>query len=995
MREILILACAHPHTRFSCFARHGVAELSHQQSREIEQHHARHGSSTTSSSAKAVAVDGLQRAARRTADEFQRFTATVYDAAKTAVEESLAEQERRRQYSLMMKQQNPATTYLDDFGIPKDDSLLQHADLQDESSLLQHGYTQPFGQNPRTRGDFVEIPRFRRPQANAEGWGAAANLDLYFTSLYSYFYHRGMVPLVCKGVVSLLTLFMTLALSIFLFVYVDWKKLILCIDESTCESDFVQGYIVRRPFSKQSAWTLVVALYILIFSAYTSFAVWSFFRQIREALQAKWVFEERLGIPAHRLEGGAVEWDRDVVEKLVELQASGEYRIAIHGKEIDALVVANRILRKENFLVALFNRGLLDLSVPFIDNCLFCPSIELSLYFSILSFMFNHKYHVRPAFYLDPGALRRRFILCGVAHAIFMPFLLFFLTLHFGLQNAYDWKSTKQYLGPRDWSLSAKWRFREFNELPHVFERRLAPSHQAAEGYLKLFGQKEIVTALGRILVFVGGSLGAVLVGFAAINDAILLHVKIADWNLLWYAGIVGVIYSTGKSMIPSGDARPSYVKNMYEAMDNALANVATHTHYYPDVWLKRGWDKNTHAGFTSMYKFKAQLFMQEILAAFVAPYVLCVSLPPCAESICEFVLATKTEISGAGEVCGFATFDFDKFGDESWEGRTLGKTEFFAGSLSQSIMQSGDIEQATRQFPKPRAREGKMEKSFFSFKASHPQWKCPESGQQLVDRVAQYQREETAALSREQQLHIEAAARQLETLARLEEVHSSSYGLPPRVDDSHIPRVQAPADEGAGAVPQTHPPPRPPPEIFAHYNPQTSALGLGSTDHNDRIGSLGPFALNSPPLPMPGIPRQSSGASLPFSTIPRQASGGSLPFSTAPRQSSGTSPTPSSRSGVPSQMALSAELRRILNMSTLDADVSVSGSLMEMEDDGRRAERQYLWLQRYHTHLAAQNASTSSEPLPRDLAGQRGSASSGAPVDGPHTRSLNLGPTH
>lgn len=905
--------------------------MSHQQSREIQQHHARHTNGHLS-----IPVDGLHRAARRTADEFQRFTSTVYDAAKTAYQESVAEQQRRRHYSIL-RRQNPATTYLDDFGIPKDDSLL-HEDAMDDG-LGYDALTQP-------QGDFVQIPRFRRFQANAEGWGAAANLDLYFNSLYQYFYHRGLTPLVCRGVVQILTMFITVALSIFLFVYVDWAKLKTCIDESTCENNFLEAYIVRRPFSKRTTWTLLVSLYVLMFVAYGVFAVWSFFRQIRDALQAKWVFEERLGIPAHRLEGGAVEWNKDVVEKLMELQASGEYRVAIHGGDIDALIVANRIMRKENFLVALFNRGLLDLSVPLVGNCLYCPSVELSLYFSILNYMFNQQFHVRPAFYLDPAALRRRFMLCGVAHIFFMPFLLFFLTLHFGLQNAYDWKSTKQYLGPRDFSLSTKWKFREFNELPHAFERRLAPSYEATESYLKLFGQREVVTALGKVLVFIGGSLGAVLVAFAAINDAILLHVKIADWNLLWYAGIVGVIYSAGKSMIPSGEARPRYVKNMFAAMDEALENIAAHTHYYPDVWRKRGWDKSVHAAVASMYQFKAQLFLQEILAAIVAPYTLCVSLPRCAEPICEFILATKTELPGAGEVCGFATFDFDRFSDESWEGRTLGKTDALVGSLSQSIMQTGDIEQATKQFPKPQAREGKMEKSFFSFKAAHPGWKCSESGQKLVDRVDQYQREETAALSREQQLHIEAAARQLETLARLEQERRTMSTMIPEVDDSHIPLTQAGAPVAEGA-----------PETLSNLTGYPRDPGLVSRELQDAGDPLNSSVFN-PNLETAGLIRRPIG----------QASvGGGLAGSSLPRQPSGMSLTRSDRSMMPHPLGLSSELRRILNMSTLDGDVSVAGSLLASdEDDERRAERQYLWLQRYHAHVAARaQGGALSEPLP------------------------------
>jgi hypothetical protein len=45
------------------------------------------------------------------------------------------------------------------------------------------------------------------------------------------------------------------------------------------------------------------------------------------------------------------DWDRDVVTKLLELQQSGQYRIAIHGQMSDALVVAQRITQGK------FSRG--------------------------------------------------------------------------------------------------------------------------------------------------------------------------------------------------------------------------------------------------------------------------------------------------------------------------------------------------------------------------------------------------------------------------------------------------------------------------------------------------------------------------------------------------------------------------------------------------------------------------------------------------------------
>ena len=93
-----------------------------------------------------------------------------------------------------------------------------------------------------------------------------------------------------------------------------------------------------------------------------------FYNTIRDAFQSKYIFEDKLGITARKLEGGTVEWSQ-VVSKLLQLQQSGEYRIAIdqrHGQDSmkDQLVIAQRIMRKENFMIAFFNLNLFDLSIP-------------------------------------------------------------------------------------------------------------------------------------------------------------------------------------------------------------------------------------------------------------------------------------------------------------------------------------------------------------------------------------------------------------------------------------------------------------------------------------------------------------------------------------------------------------------------------------------------------------------------------------------------------
>jgi hypothetical protein len=94
----------------------------------------------------------------------------------------------------------------------------------------------------------------------------------------------------------------------------------------------------------------------------------------------------------------------------------------------------------------------------------------------------------------------------------------------------------------------------------------------------------------------------------------------------------------------------------------------------------------------------------------------------------------------------------------------------------------------------RPKAKMGKMEKSFFNFKAIHPDWKCASSGQNLLDRMQQYRSEQAHAIARERQHHIAAAVRQLATLREVElqnnEIDMSKLNLDPNQINEQYVRV-------------------------------------------------------------------------------------------------------------------------------------------------------------------------------------------------------------
>jgi autophagy-related protein 9 len=100
--------------------------------------------------------------------------------------------------------------------------------------------------------------------------------------------------------------------------------------------------------------------------------------------------------------------------------------------------IANRLMRKENYLIALFNKEILDMTLPipfFRNRQLFSKTLEWNLSYCILDFVFNEQGQVRPLFLRDThrralcDGLRRRFLFAGFMNVICAPFIVVYLIM--------------------------------------------------------------------------------------------------------------------------------------------------------------------------------------------------------------------------------------------------------------------------------------------------------------------------------------------------------------------------------------------------------------------------------------------------------------------------------------------------------------------------------------------------------------------------------------
>jgi autophagy-related protein 9 len=107
-------------------------------------------------------------------------------------------------------------------------------------------------------------------------------------------------------------------------------------------------------------------------------------------------------------------------------------------QRMDAHDIANRIMRQDNYFIAMINRDVLDLTVPipFLKNRLFLTRIlEWNINLCIMKYVFDEQGQLRTAFVRDThkrllsDGLRRRFIFAGFMNMIFAPFIVIYLLL--------------------------------------------------------------------------------------------------------------------------------------------------------------------------------------------------------------------------------------------------------------------------------------------------------------------------------------------------------------------------------------------------------------------------------------------------------------------------------------------------------------------------------------------------------------------------------------
>ena len=576
-------------------------------------------------------------------------------------------------------------------------------------------------------------------------WPLESNLDLFYNQLYTFWKAKGWASTVAKGAADVLTLGFTILFSTFMLAMVRWSALTAaCHNEATCGTfeQFIDARWLSHPAGTLGGF--VVFLYFLLFAAYWCFAALVLaLYTVPTAGRMHAFYTDVLRISARELT--TVHWSV-VVEKLGEAARDRRFLVA-SADQTSPLSVANRIMRKENFLVAFFNEErLLDIKVPGFRTLFMSPLTQNLLYACVLNEMFSDGTFALRASFRQAARLRRRFVRYGLLTCALLPFLLIFMTLQFFLKHAHDWKSGQAAGGAssgRAYSPAAKWRFREYNELEHVLELRLGRSVKHANVYGKLFPHPTLAIA-ARGVVFVTGALLGLLAAVSVLNEDRLLFMSLGGRQLFFYGTVLGAIFAGARSLVP---IQQEYVIDP----EVTMKRVASHTHYFPRAGAPVPWAGrcHTHAvkeDFNRLFQHKIMLFVGELISVVWTPWLLLVSLPAKAGAIVDFVLESKVSTRDMGDMCKFATFDFEQLARQESRhvaaGHVVAATGSSGGGGGGGGGGSGTLS---------RAQRDKMQKSCLNFAEAHPDWRAGRGAADFIGGAARYAAEKNEARARAQ----------------------------------------------------------------------------------------------------------------------------------------------------------------------------------------------------------------------------------------------------
>lgn len=492
-----------------------------------------------------------------------------------------------------------------------------------------------------------------------------SDLDGFFKNIYEYYYNRGFSNIFTGLLLDNISYLFSIHFTIFNLYFIQWSKIFqLCISDNTCNlevTDYITFvYLENYLNSFFLLYSLLISYYLVYFYKSLSF--------LYKMKKMKSVYIHKLHIKQKEMEN--MKFD-DILERLIDLQKTENFcRVKENLTKFD---VISRILRKENYCIAMISNTVLDLEIkikiPFkkkeINLNLFSNYFYNNLSECILNFAFPPGDVCINSKFFNLRYLQFKMFIFMIFEIFFIPPVILFKIIFWIFKNAEGFSKTSRNVNTsftqKLWSSYIQIIFRNYNELPHHFENRINSSYKPLNDFMNCFKDR-MISILGKFVIIICGSFIFLVFIISTIDDRLLLELKFMGKKFVWLTFIVGLILSIlgGASNNLRSNFEEDYIENIqikeefYKNFVNKIINVPFEFRQGQNFSsIFKIVSKNYELGVLSLFK--------EILSILTFP-VLWIKIILKAPNIIKFFKSYSKSIEGIGTVYSYSIMDLNNF---------------------------------------------------------------------------------------------------------------------------------------------------------------------------------------------------------------------------------------------------------------------------------------------------------------------------------------------
>ena len=473
--------------------------------------------------------------------------------------------------------------------------------------------------------------------------------DKYLKSIYRYYIKGGYKGLLSNIIKNIIINIFTLLFSTFILLMIDWTKIIDC-EKNDCNE--LNDILYKKAFNINGFKDYFVITYFIIYSFDCFFKLIKNIRYIKENNKIKKLFYDDLKITDEILRG--MKWN-DILKELVYKHNNEEVKIFSNWYKITPYMINHSILRIDNYIVGLFNNNTLKLkilNIEFTENYI---NEDMEWYLKyIIDRLYINKRLINQSELKKENKIKMILKIICIINILLIPYKIINYLLFFLFNHAEDMRSKRENkdISRLDWTLYAKWKFKEYNELDYKFDKRIQASYKYADMYKKQY-LKPVLNSINETLIYISKSLLSLIILITLIDDNLLIKMNILDKNLLWYIAFFTIILTFSRNSI-------SEQKHLIYCSDKIMKNLSIYTHYYPEKWKKNCNKIFVRKEFDKLYVSKVTILIYDLIYIILSPILYLNSINKSINKIYKFIKKNTEYINGVGDVCSYSNFNND-----------------------------------------------------------------------------------------------------------------------------------------------------------------------------------------------------------------------------------------------------------------------------------------------------------------------------------------------